>query len=164
MTYRVQYNGIDVEAATLESAIEYAKSIITDDAGPMTTWTVEHDEVVNDWFVQGIREDSPLEYTATVAGPEPVAPVEEASSGNHPWLADDAHRPGTWHPVAPPDDDRDERLRSRSFTGATPAEVFDKATAWLAGRHGSVGVIDLGWHHRPDSYEPLNLTIYYYPL
>lgn len=148
MTYRVVYNSIDVEANTLNAAIEYARTLITNDVGAVTAWTVEHDELINDWFVQATVEGSPVAYTATVVGPESVGPAEEARVA------------AAYAPTDDPGDD--ERLRARSFTGVTPAEVFGKATAWLAGSPVPMGVADVGWHVVPDSPEPLDLTIYYY--
>lgn len=37
----------------------------------------------------------------------------------------------------------DKELRSVGFDGHSPAEVFGKATAWLAQRDGAVGVLDV---------------------
>lgn len=148
MTYRVVYNGIDVEENTLNGAIEYAKTLIVNDVGEMATWTVDHDELINDWFVQGVPEGSTVAYTATVVGPESVGPVEESRVTDNYGPADE---PGG-----------DERLRAKSFSGVTPAEVFGKAAAWLAGSPAPVGVADVGWHYLPDNPEPLDLTVYYY--
>lgn len=148
MTYRVVYNGIDAEENTLNGAIEYAKTLITNDVGPMAAWKVEHDELINDWFVQGVQEGADVAYTATVVGPESVGPVEESR-------VSEPYGPGE-------EAGADARLRVRTFTGGTPAEVFGKATAWLAGSPSPVGVADLGWHFLPDAAQPLELTVYHY--
>jgi hypothetical protein len=149
MTYRVSYNGIDVEESTLNGAIEYAKSLIANDAGTVTAWRVEHDELINDWFVQGTLDGEPIAYTATVVGPDSVGPVEES-------------RLGEQHHGTTGNEEGADRVRSKSFGGQSPAEVFGRATAWLAGQPTAVVVADVGWHYLPNSPEPLDLTIYYY--
>lgn len=149
MTYRVNYNGVDVEESTLNGAIEYAKSLIVNDAGPVAEWRVEHDELINDWFVQATVDGETVAYTATVVGPDSVGPVDESREvQQHHGPAGDTRGAG--------------RPRSKSFGGVTPVEVFGKATAWLAGNPGTVGIADLGWHYVPNSPEPLELTMYYY--
>jgi hypothetical protein len=150
MTYRVEYNGSDVEVTTLDSAIEGAKQAITADIGPVSGYTVEHDETINDWFVQGVADGSPVGATAVVTGPEPVmtppppaphAPAEGALYGT----------PAGYRPRHPAGPDGDGWLRSTSFTGVTPVEAFGKATAWLAGRPDAIAVSDVGWHAAPDA-------------
>src|SRR4051794_393675 len=80
MNYRVEYNGEDIELGTLDMAIESAKSAIDADAGPVSGWSVEHDETINDWFIQGVRDGAPVGSTAVVSGPEPtVAPAGSPS-------------------------------------------------------------------------------------
>jgi hypothetical protein len=127
MTYRVEYTGGDVEITTLDAAIETAKQAIAADVGPIAGWSVEHDETINDWFVRGYVDGEPVGATAIVSGPEPT--------------------------FVPDDRPRDVRggdawLRVATFDGATPAEAFGKATAWLAGRP-EVVVGDVGWQADP---------------
>jgi hypothetical protein len=128
MTYRVEYNGGDLEVGTLDAALDNAKHAIAADVGPISGWSVEHDEMINDWFIQGIRSGEPIGPTAVVSGPEPVTPTAVA-------------------PVSPArhlaaDDDRPYRV---SFAGGTPAEVFAMATTWLAGRPDVTEVDDVAW-------------------
>lgn len=61
----------------------------------------------------------------------------------------------------PVEDGIDNELRSVSFDGYSPREVFGQAAAWLAQRDGAVGVRDVGGHDVPDG-EPCHLVIYYY--
>jgi hypothetical protein len=154
MTYRVQYHASSVEAPTLEAAIEYAKSMIVEDAGEMAAWRIEHDDVVNDWFVQGTPDGS-LQYTATVAGPEPVPDLDDAVPAQPAEVY-----PG--RPARPTRPDEDGAVvRCRSFAGGLPAEVFGQATAWLAAAGDSVELLDLGWHQLADGAAPLDLRVYY---
>jgi hypothetical protein len=74
MTYRVEYNGEDIEVTTLDAALDSAKNAIAADVGPISGWTVEHDDAINDWFVQGVLDGTPIGPTAVVSGPEPSGP------------------------------------------------------------------------------------------
>ena len=139
MTYRVEYNGEDIELATLDVAIDNAKHAIAEDVGPISGWTVEHDETINDWFVQGVRDGSRIGPTAVISGPDPITPA--APSGQ----VYSAAEAGDWS-------------RRVSFTGATPVEVFDRATAWLAERPELITVGDVSW--QPAASGP-RLRIYY---
>jgi hypothetical protein len=138
MTYRVEYNGEDIELATLDVAIDNAKSAIAADVGTISGWSVEHDETINDWFVQGVLDGSPVGPTAVISGPEPIAP---ASPSGQIYSTPDA---GDW-------------ARRVSFTGATPVEVFDRATEWLAARQ-QVAVGDVTWQPGAGG---LQLRLYY---
>ncbi|MDP9819062.1 hypothetical protein [Spirilliplanes yamanashiensis] len=138
MTYRVEYGGGDVEIPALDAAIESAKQAIAADAGPVSEWVVEHDEAINDWFVQGLVNGRPVGTTAVVSGPEPTVPVDLTPTS----------------PAAP-----EGWLQSVAFDGGTPAEVFGKATAWLAAAHpGAVEVSDVGWQAGPQG---LQLRLHY---
>jgi hypothetical protein len=139
MTYRVEYNGDDIELATLDVAIDNAKQAIAADVGPISGWTVEHDETINDWFVQGVLDGSRIGPTAVISGPEITAP---ASPSGQVYPSAGA---GDWS-------------RRVSFAGATPVEVFDRAAAWLAQRAGLITVGDVSW--QPDASGP-RLRIYY---
>jgi len=131
MTYRVEYHGTDVEVPTLAAAIEDAKRAIEAHVGPVTEWTVEHDDAINDWFVQGVVDGKPIGATAVVAGPEPTVADPLAP-----------HRPGGAGAAAP---EQGGWLRSIAFAGGTPAEAFGMATTWLAGRPDAVAISDVGW-------------------
>jgi hypothetical protein len=127
MTYRVEYDGGDVEIPTLNAAIEGAKQAIAADAGPIGEWAVEYDETINDWFVRGYVDGEPVGLTAVVSGPEPTPdPAPEPVAATPPLPTD-----GAWHVMA--------------FDGVNPAEAFGRATAWLAGRVDLVDVGDVGW-------------------
>jgi hypothetical protein len=139
MTYRVEYNGDDIELATLDAALDNAKHVIAADVGPISGWTVEHDDTINDWFVQGVLDGSPVGPTAVVSGPEPVAP---ASPTGRVYSSEDA----------------EDWARRVSFTGGTPAEVFGKATTWLAARPEVVEVGDVCWRSAAGG---LRLRLYY---
>ena len=138
MNYRVEYNGDDLELATLDAAIDNAKHAITADLGPVSGWTVEHDESINDWFVQGVINGQAVGATAVVTGPEPMLAARSVPR----------HAPAH----------TDELARRRVFTGATPADVLGMAANWLAGRPQVVAVDDLGWRPGPDGFE---LRVYY---
>jgi hypothetical protein len=138
MNYRVEYNGDDIELSTLDSALDNAKNAIAADIGPISGWTVEHDETINDWFVRGVRNGTPVGPTAVVSG-EPMTQVAETggmySSG-----------------------DAEDWARRVSFTGGTPAEVFGRAATWLAHRPDVAAVSDVSW--QPGAAN-LRLRIYY---
>lgn len=138
MNYRVEYNGDDIELATLDGALDNAKQAIASDIGPISGWTVEHDESINDWFVQGVVNGRAVGATAIVTGPEPMLTAQ-----NHP-----GHAPAA----------ADDLARRRAFTGSTPADTLSMAATWLAGRPEVAAVDDLGWRLLPDGYE---LRIYY---
>jgi hypothetical protein len=138
MNYRVEYNGDDFELATLDAALDNAKRAIVSDIGSVSGWTVEHDESINDWFVQGVVDGELVGATAVVTGPEPTLAAQ-----NYP-----RHAPAA----------ADELARRRAFTGSTPADTLGMAATWLAGRPEVVAVDDLGWRPGPNGYE---LRIYY---
>ncbi|WP_305786831.1 hypothetical protein [Symbioplanes lichenis] len=138
MTYRVEYNGEELEVATLDAALDNAKHAIAADAGTIEGWTVEHDETINDWFVQGVLDGRQVGPTAVVTGPEPTLPAQTLTR----------HAP----------DRAETEVRRMSCTGATPAEALEMAAAWLAGRPNIVDVDDLGWHIVRGGYE---VTLYY---
>lgn len=125
MNYRVEYNGGDVELSTLDAALDNAKNAIATDVGPISGWTVEHDETINDWFVQGVRHGRPVGPTAVVSGPEPV--LSPASAPPQP-----GHEPDGW-------------VRRVSFSGSSAAEAFATAASWLANRSTVVTVTDASW-------------------
>ncbi len=138
MNYRVEYNGEDLELATLDAALDNAKQAIAADIGPVSGWTVEHDESINDWFVQGVVDGRAVGATAVVTGPEPML-----AAASYP-----RHAPAG----------SDDLARRRVFTGSTPADVLGMAANWLAGRPEVVAVDDLGWRPGRDGYE---LRVYY---
>ena len=125
MSYRVEYNGGDVEVMTLDAALDSAKNAIAADIGPVSGWTVEHDETINDWFVQGVIDGHRVGPTAVVAGPElTMAPV---AAPQHP-----AREVDGW-------------VQRVSFGGANVAEAFAGATNWLNGRASVLHVTDVSW-------------------
>jgi hypothetical protein len=139
MTYRVEYNGDDVELNTLDAALDNAKQAIATDVGPITGWSVEHDETINDWFVQGVLDGAPVGPTAVVSGPEQMTVAEPTGRV---YAGEDAEG---WARVV-------------SFTGRSPGEVFGKATTWLAA-HPEVAVVgDVSW--QPTAAGP-RLRIYF---
>jgi hypothetical protein len=131
MTYRVEYNGGDIEVQTLEAALDNAKNAIAADVGPISGWDVEHDETINDWFVQGIRHGNRVGSTAVISGPEPVGiPAAPPPPG---------HEPDGW-------------VQRVSFTGPTAADAFGTAANWLAGRASVLTVTDVSWTTTPTGY------------
>jgi hypothetical protein len=155
VTYRVEYNGTDAEISTLDAAVEAAKHAILTDVGPVSGWTIEHDEAINDWFIQGVRNGELVGSTAVVAGPEPVMGTDESAGSPH-----DA---GRYHPHRAPDgfDDTDEPARSVAFAGVSAIEAFGKATTWLAGRADEIEVLDVAWRQPADRRSPCQVRIYY---
>ncbi|GIE92764.1 hypothetical protein Ari01nite_02290 [Paractinoplanes rishiriensis] len=131
MVYRVEYKGEDIELATLDAALDTARTAIANDLDLFDGWAVDHDDDVNDWFVQAVRNGRRVGSTAVIIGPERkhAAPtvVEE------------------WE-------------RRVSFIGADPAEAFAMAAQWLE-RHPEVEALgDVGWHHTAAGHQ---LRIYY---
>jgi hypothetical protein len=138
MTYRVEYNGADIEVTTLDAALDNAKHAIASDIGPISGWTVEHDETINDWFVQGVLDGAPIGPTAVVTGPDPVA-TTPASGGAG--------------------DDTDGWVRRVSFPGGNPGEAFGAAATWLTARTSVLTVTDVSWQPSPGGGH--ELRIYY---
>jgi hypothetical protein len=102
-------------------------------------FAIEHDEAINDWFIQGVVDGSPVGSTAVVSGPEPTIipsypPARPAA--------------GAW-------------VRTVTFSGVTPAEVFGKATTWLAARPDAVQVGDVDWQAQQTGDEPYQLRLHY---
>ncbi|GLY95960.1 hypothetical protein [Actinoplanes sp. NBRC 103695] len=125
MTYRVEYNGGDLEVTTLDAALDNAKNAIASDLGPISGWSVEHDESINDWFVQGVINGEPVGPTAVISGPETmVAPV---AAPQHPARTIDG-----W-------------VQCLSFSGPTAVEAFAAATNWLNARASVINVTDVSW-------------------
>jgi hypothetical protein len=127
MVYRVEYNGGDIELTTLDSALDSAKQAIAADLDAITGFTIEHDETINDWFVQGVRSGERVGPTAVVSGPDPVgspAPTGRVYSAG----------------------DGEDWARLATFTGASPLEIFDRAAGWLAARPDLLTVSDVTWH------------------
>jgi hypothetical protein len=145
MTYRVEYNGTDIEVNSLDAAIEDAKDAIAADIGPVSGWTVEHDETINDWFVQGVLDGEPVGPTAVVSGPEPTVIADEPVA-QRPPVYRSAH-------AAETAGDREGWSRTMIFTGGAAAEVFAKASAWLAAGPPAVDVLDVGWQAVGQSVE-----------
>jgi hypothetical protein len=131
MTYRVEYNGGDIEVTTLDAALDNAKNAIAADVGPISGFSVEHDETINDWFVQGVRNGSPVGPTAVVSGPEAVVTATATPT---------------------PADEGDGWVQLVSFSGPTAADAFATATNWLAGRAAVVSVTDVGWQQTATGY------------
>ena len=125
MTYRVEYNGGDIEVTTLDAALDNAKHAIASDVGPISGWTVEHDETINDWFVQGVVNGRKVGSTAVISGPEPM--ISPVMAPRHPAREDDG-----W-------------VQHASFVGPTAADSFAAATHWLSGRASVVRVTDVTW-------------------
>lgn len=160
MTYRVEYNGSDVEISSLDAAVEAAKNAILSDVGPVSGWSIDHDEAINDWFIQGVRNGELIGSTAVVTGPEPVLGTDDFAEPRRD-AGGGAPRRYRARRAADPYDDGDEFLRSVSFVGTGATEVFGKATTWLAGRADAVQVNDVAWHQAADADAPYQLRIYY---
>lgn len=138
MSYRVEYNGDDLEVGTLDAALDNAKHAIAADLGPVSGWSVEHDEMINDWFVQGVRAGQRVGPTAVVSGPEPVV---AAPAGPARHQSADGERP--------------YRI---SFTGVSAAEVLGAAATWLAARPEITEVSDVALASNSEAYQ---LRVYY---
>lgn len=156
--YRVEYNGSDMEAATLDSAIEGAKQAIAADIGPVSGWTVEHDDTINDWFIQGVADGVPIGPTAVVSGPEPTMTADPPGrpADNGAPVGGGLYRSG--QSVGSADGGW---VRAISFTGVTPAEVFAKATSWLTTHPDTVEVSDVGWQNSPEGPDTCRLLVHY---
>ena len=167
MTYRVEYNGSDLEISTLDAAVDAAKHAILADVGPVSGWTIDHDETINDWFIQGVRNGELVGSTAVVTGPEPVMPTDDLGDPRRDERAAGGpdryhpHRAGEPYDAAEAYGPADGSLRSVSFTGISETEVFGKATTWLAGRPEAIGISDVAWHQVADTEAPYQLRIYY---
>lgn len=135
MAYRVEYNGEDIQLATLDAALDCARTAIANDVDRLEGWAVEHDEDEDDWYVQAVRNGRRFGPTAVITA---VARTVQ-----------NAGRPGN---VV---EDWERRV---SFVGRTPAEAFALAADWLE-RHPDVDVLgDVGWHHTSSGHQ---LRIYF---
>jgi hypothetical protein len=151
MTYRVEYNGEDIEVTTLDAALDSARNAIAADVGPISGWTVEHDDAINDWFVQGVLDGTPIGPTAVVSGPEPTVDPRDLGV-----VVGDPYGPDIRATTNPRSRGTDMRLVT--FGGSTPAEAFGQATAWLAGNPDLLTIADVGWHPTANGPE---LRIYF---
>jgi hypothetical protein len=124
MAYRVEYNGEDIDLATLDDALDCARTAIANDVDHFDGWAVEHDEDVGEWFVQAVRNGRRL---------GPAARISEVARRG-PAVVEE------WE-------------RRVSFVGQTPAEAFAMAAAWLE-RRPDVDVLgDVGWHHTASGHQ-----------
>jgi hypothetical protein len=139
MAYRVEYNGEDVELATLDAALDAARHAIATDVGRLDGWSVEHDETINDWFVQAVRDGRRFGPTAVVTGPEPVGSGPRHVRRTGPNVFEE------WE-------------RRVVFVADTPAEAFALAADWLDRRPDIEALGDVGWHHTADGHQ---LRLYY---
>ena len=133
--YQVEYNGSYFEEATEIAALQRAEHLIDREVGPVADWTVDHDQVINVWFVQAIADGAPIGATATVTGPE-----QTVTTAPHEYLA---HTP-----AAPPRRRRhadDSWVRCVVFAGASPADAFELAYLWMADRQDDIVISDVGW-------------------
>jgi len=69
VAFRVEFKGEDYDFRSLDAALDCARSAILADIGSIDGWAVEHDESVDDWFVQGVRNGRRVGVTAIVSGP-----------------------------------------------------------------------------------------------
>lgn len=129
--YRVEYNGEDIELATLDAALDCARTAIANDVDRFDGWAVEHDEDADDWFVQAVRNGrrvGPLAVITSLRAARPAPPIVE------------------------------EWERRISFVGRTPADAFAMAADWLERRPDIETIGDVGWHHTASGHQ---LRIYY---
>lgn len=139
MAYRVEYNGEDVELATLDAALDAARHAIATDVGRLDGWAVEHDETINDWFIQAVRNGRRFGPTAVVSGPPSFTAAPQHRRRPGPRVFEE------WE-------------RRVVFVGETPAEVFALAADWLDERPEISSLGDVGWHHTAEGHQ---LRLYY---
>jgi hypothetical protein len=131
MAYRVEYNGEDIELATLDAALDCARNAIANDIDRFDGWAVEHDEDADDWFVQAVRNGRRIGPLAVITSIPRTAATAAAI---------------------------EEWERRISFVGQTPAEAFAMAADWLGRRPDIETVGDVAWHHTASGHQ---LRIYY---
>jgi hypothetical protein len=125
VAYRVEYNGENIELATLEAALDCARNAIANDVDRFDGWAVEHDEDVDDWFVQAVRNGRRVGPLAVVTSLGRFVPP----------------------PIA------EEWERRVSFVGKTPADAFAMAADWLERRPDIETIGDVGWHHTASGHQ-----------
>jgi hypothetical protein len=146
MAYRVEYNGEEIELATLDDALDCARNAIANDVDRFDGWAVEHDEELDDWYVQAVRDGRRVGPTAVISGP-PVDPRDDPHFDDRPEPVRDFGGKVV-----------EEWERRVAFVGRTPAEAFALAADWL-GRRPDIDVLgDVGWHHTASGHQ---LRIYY---
>ena len=123
MAYRVEYNGEDIELATLDAALNCARNAIANDIDRFDGWAVEHDEDVGDWFVQAVRNGRRVGPTAVVSAAGRVPAIFE------------------------------EWERRVVFVADSPAEAFAMAAEWLERRPDIDVLGDVGWHHTANGHQ-----------
>jgi hypothetical protein len=77
MAYRVEYNGEDIQLATLDAALDCARNAIANDVDRFDGWAVEHDEQADEWFVQAVRYGRRIGPAAVIFGAREPEVVEE---------------------------------------------------------------------------------------
>ncbi|BCJ55602.1 hypothetical protein Asp14428_70770 [Actinoplanes sp. NBRC 14428] len=139
MTYRVDYNGEDAELATLDAALDTAKEAIAADVGPVSGWAVEHDETINDWFVQGVLDGKAVGATAVVSGPEPTTAAQtyprpapaagESAARCMTFTGATPPRRSTWPPPGSPGGPRSSRSTTSAGTPGVRGTCCGSTTA-----------------------------------
>lgn len=145
MAYRVEYNGEDIQLATLDAALDCARTAIANDVDRLDGWAVEHDEDEDDWYVQAVRNGRRF-------GPTAVITAVARTAGNV------VARPAGNVAARPAGNIAEDWERRVSFVGRTPAEAFALAAEWLERRPDIEVLGDVGWHHTSSGHQ---LRIYY---
>lgn len=156
--YEVEYNGLLFEEVTEIGAIQSAKRLIAQDIGAVADWAVVHDQVINVWFVRAKADGEPIGATATITGPEQAVTNAAAEYPVHVPVVPSANRP-----VTEPGRRRegDLWLRCAIFVGASPAETFYDAYAWIAARQHAIAISNVGWSVVDASHQCC-IKIYYH--
>ncbi len=156
--YEIEYNGIFLDASTEFGAIDGAKRAIAHDLGAVQAWQVEHDEVINVWFVQATSAGAPIGSAATVTGPPLTGAISLQSLPVHrpaDVQADDTRR------RQQPAHENERWVRCALVVGASPAEVFDRALTWAMQQQPGTVIIDVGWARGRDRDSSFRLKIYF---
>lgn len=140
--YEIEYNGVLYEEVTETAAIQGAKSLIFQDAGAVEDWAIDHDQVINVWFVRAKADGMPIGATATITGPEQAIISASVEYPIHisavPPVKRQVTRPFSRR-------ESDGWLRCASFVGNSPAEAFYDAYAWIAATPSAIAISNVGW-------------------
>lgn len=152
--YEIEYNGRIFDESTEIKAMAAAKHAIQQDAGPVEQWAVQHDDIINVWFVQRLMGGSPVGPTATITGPQRTTGEPQSSLPAH-FLAT-SRRPRYLA------DQVDERwIRCAMFVGESPTDVFAQILAWIARQEHEIKICEVGWTGDTRTAASCQLMLYF---
>ncbi len=128
--YEIEYAGQYHEATTLNAALDWAKQLVADEPHQLDGCDIEHDELTNTWYVQGVADGQHIGAAVVISGPDAGTPQADTTSGS-PSLTSPSLSPIRGG-AAYVDVEFDGWARCVVISGTTSAEAFGKVAGWLA--------------------------------